>query len=219
MAISPFGNTECSSRMTDQQLVIYSQSGDREAQEVLINRYRGLVRSKASSYFLMGADREDIMQEGYIGLFKAIRDYRSSRNVSFRCFADLCITRQLITAVKTANRQKHRPLNYYVSMNKPILDDESTLSFADVLQVSGRTPEDELIDKEAVAEILYVIEKSLCPYERKVLTCYLDGLTFNDIADTLGTHYKSVDNALFRVKRKLRRALEMNNSTLKELGT
>ena len=178
------------------------------AEEYLLNKYKNLVRSKARSYFLVGADHEDIIQEGMIGLFKAIRDYRPDKLSSFRAFAELCVTRQIITAIKTATRQKHIPLNSYVSLNKPIYDDESDRTLQDVI-AGGKAgnPEDLIIGREDFMSIESKLSQTLSPLEWRVLTDYLDGKSYQEIADSLGRHVKSIDNALQRVKRKLERCL------------
>ena len=183
------------------------------AQEYLIVKYKNFVRSKARSYFLIGADREDIIQEGMIGLYKAIRDYRGDKLSSFRAFADLCITRQIITAIKTATRQKHIPLNSYVSLNKPIYDEDSDRTLMDVLSGMRITdPEELIISQEEIDDIELKMGEILSPLEWKVLTYYLDGKSYQEIAEILGRHVKSIDNALQRVKRKLERYLEKRNS-------
>src|SRR5690606_34724851 len=140
--------------MTDEDVVAYASQGDVAALEFLINKYRNFVRAKARSYFLIGADREDIIQEGMIGLYKAIRDFRPDKLASFRAFAELCVTRQIITAIKTATRQKHIPLNSYISLNKPIYDDESDRTLMDVISGSKVTdPEELVISQEEFLDI------------------------------------------------------------------
>ena len=190
--------------MEDEDLVCLAREGDEEALEFLINKYKNFVRAKARTYFLVGADREDIIQEGMIGIYKAIRDYRSDRLASFRAFAELCITRQIITAIKTATRQKHIPLNSYVSLNKPVFDDESERTLMDIM-VPGVTtdPEELLISQEEVADIEGKMDELLSPLEKEVVDLYLEGKSYIEIAEQLGRHVKSVDNALQRVKRKL----------------
>ena len=179
------------------------------AQEYLFNKYKNFVRSKARSYFLIGADHEDIVQEGMIGLFKAIRDYQAERLSSFRAFAELCITRQIITAIKTATRQKHVPLNSYVSLNKPIYDEESDRTLMDVI-VEGRAqnPEELIIGRENLVSFRDQVDRVLSGLEQDVLNAYLDGKSYQEIADKLGRHVKSIDNALQRVKRKMEKFLE-----------
>ena len=199
-------------QMSDDELIEHIHQGDCEAQEVLIKRYKNFVLAKSRSYFLVGADREDIVQEGMIGLYKAIRDYRIERLASFRAFAELCITRQIITAIKAATRQKHQPLNSYISLNKPIYDEESDRTLLDVLK-SGKlsNPEQLFIGKETYQLIEGEITDMLSDLEYDVLQEYLEGKSYQDIADSIDKHVKSVDNALQRVKRKLEDFLEKNN--------
>ena len=197
--------------MTDEELVSLVHSGNTEALDFLITKFRSFVRMKARSYFLIGADKEDIIQEGMIGLYKAIRDFRSDKLSSFRAFAELCIIRQIITAIKTATRQKHIPLNSYVSLDKPIYDEESDRTLMDVLTGNGADdPEDLIIHNE---EFQYMEEKMgevLSELEREVLALYLDGQSYQEISEKLERHVKSIDNALQRVKRKLERHLQIN---------
>ncbi|MDN7243728.1 RNA polymerase sporulation sigma factor SigH [Planococcus sp. N028] len=199
--------------MTDEELVSLVHSGNTEALDFLITKFRHFVRMKARSYFLIGADKEDIIQEGMIGLYKAIRDFRSDKLSSFRAFAELCIIRQIITAIKTATRQKHIPLNSYVSLDKPIYDEESDRTLMDVLTGNAvDDPEELMINNE---EFLYMEEKMgevLSDFEREVLTYYLDGQSYQEISEKLGRHVKSIDNALQRVKRKLERHLQTNET-------
>lgn len=195
--------------MADEQVVTLAQQGDSVAVEYLLGKYKNFVRSKARSYFLIGADHEDIVQEGMIGLFKAIRDYQAERLSSFRAFAELCITRQIITAIKTATRQKHVPLNSYVSLNKPIYDEESDRTLMDVI-VEGRAqnPEELIIGRENLVSFRDQVDRVLSGLEQDVLNAYLDGKSYQEIADKLGRHVKSIDNALQRVKRKMEKFLE-----------
>ena len=195
--------------MSDERVVELCHQGNAEAMEYLLDKYKNFVRSKARSYFLIGADHEDIVQEGMIGLYKAIRDYRADKLSSFRAFAELCITRQIITAIKTATRQKHIPLNSYVSLNKPLYDDESDRTLLDVI-IEGRVanPEELIISQEDLKRINAQISESLSGLEQEVLQAYLDGKSYQEIAAKLGRHVKSIDNALQRVKRKLEKFLE-----------
>lgn len=195
--------------MTDEQVVMLAKNGDTVALDYILNKHKNFVRSKARSYFLIGADHEDIVQEGMIGLFKAVRDYNPEKLSSFRAFAELCITRQIITAIKTATRQKHIPLNSYVSLNKPLYDEESDRTLLDVI-VEGRAtnPEDLLIGQEDVSAIRNRIDEVLSSLEQEVLNAYLNGKSYQEIAQKLGRHVKSIDNALQRVKRKLEKFLE-----------
>lgn len=199
-------------KMNDEELIELVHTGDRTAEETLIKRYKNFVLAKSRSYFLVGADREDIVQEGMIGLFKAIRDYKIERLASFRAFAELCITRQIITAIKAATRQKHQPLNSYISLNRPIYDEESDRTLLDVLK-GGKllNPEDLIISKETYDLIEGKINEMLSDLEFDVLQEYLKGKSYQSIADALDKHVKSVDNALQRVKRKLELFLEKHN--------
>lgn len=194
---------------TDEELVQLTHEGEPLAQDQLFEKYKNFVRSKVRSYFLIGADREDIIQEGMIGLYKAIRDYKSDKLSSFRAFAELCITRQMITAIKTATRQKHIPLNSYVSLNKPVYDDDSDRTLIDVLSVNKITnPEELIIGQEDYAAIEARIGEMLSDLEWEVLTSYLMGKSYQEIAVDLKRHVKSIDNALQRVKRKLEKYLQ-----------
>ncbi len=197
--------------MTDEEIVGLCHGDDEQAMEYLLNKYKNFVRSKARSYFLIGADHEDIVQEGMIGLYKAIRDFRPDRLSSFHAFAELCITRQIITAIKTATRQKHIPLNSYVSLNKPLYDDESDRTLLDVI-VEGHAsnPEDLIISQENMQRINLRIGEVLSDLEQEVLALYLDGKSYQEIAELLGRHVKSIDNALQRIKRKLEKLMEEN---------
>jgi RNA polymerase sporulation-specific sigma factor len=200
--------------LEDETVVELVRQGDTMALEYLINKYKNFVRAKSRSYFLVGADREDIIQEGMIGLFKAIRDYKEDKLSSFKAFAELCITRQIITAIKTATRQKHIPLNSYVSLDKPIYDEESDRTLLDVISESKVTdPEEMIISQEEYVDIELKISELLSDLERKVLSLYLDGRSYQEISEQLNRHVKSIDNALQRVKRKLERYVEMREST------
>ena len=195
--------------MRDEDLVRLAQQQDGAAMECLLNRYKNFVRTKARSYFLIGADHEDIVQEGMIGLYKAIRDYREEKLKSFRAFAELCITRQIITAIKTATRQKHIPLNNYVSLNRPIYEEDSDRTLLDVITEDAPTnPEEMLINRENLTVIEGRIGEILSDLEKEVLTRYIDGKSYQEISDEMGRHVKSIDNALQRIKRKLLRYLE-----------
>ena len=186
----------------DDALVALAREGDDKAIETLLQRYRHYARAKARSYFLAGADKEDIVQEGMIGLFKAIRDFQPEKNTAFRAFAELCITRQIITAIKTATRQKHIPLNSYVSLNKPAShDDERPLEEA--LVHRALDPAEMVISAEEISSIKASMGRVLSSLETEVLQLYMDGKSYQQIADMLGRHVKSIDNALQRIKRKL----------------
>jgi len=195
--------------MLDEEIVEDAKKGDAEALEYLIYKYKNFVKAKARSYFLIGADHEDIVQEGMIGLYKAIRDYRQDKLSSFRAFAELCITRQIITAIKTATRQKHIPLNSYISLNKPVYDEESDRTLMDVISgAKVSDPEELIISREEFMNIESKINELLSDLEQEVLISYLQGKSYQEIAVDLDRHVKSIDNALQRVKRKLERYLE-----------
>lgn len=201
--------------LDDEDIVAFAKDGDELALEYLIQKYKNFVRAKARSYFLIGADREDIIQEGMIGLYKAIRDFRADKLASFRAFAELCITRQIITAIKTATRQKHIPLNSYVSLNRPIYDEESDRTLMDIIagnKVSD--PEELVISREEFADIESKMSEFLSELEWNVLMYYLEGKSYQEIAEQLSRHVKSIDNALQRVKRKLERYLEKRESEM-----
>ena len=194
--------------LLDEEIVICARNGDKEAQEYLIGKYENFVKIKAKSYFLIGADKEDIYQEGMIGLYKAVRDYKPHKLASFKAFAELCITRQIITAIKTATRQKHIPLNTYVSLNKPIYDEESDRTLLDILSsVNVADPEELVISMEEVSKIEKEIGEVLSNLEMEVLSSYIEGKTYQEIACDLDRGAKSIDNALQRVKRKLEKCL------------
>ena len=202
--------------LTDEEILLAIKDNDDElALEYLINKYRNFVRAKARSYFLIGADREDIIQEGMIGFYKAIRDFRNDKLSSFRAFAELCVTRQIITAIKTATRQKHIPLNSYISLNKPIYDEDSDRTLMDVLSGGKLSdPEELVISREEFADIEKKMEEILSDLEWRVLMSYLDGKSYQEIAADLGRHVKSIDNALQRVKRKLEKYMENRGDEL-----
>lgn len=192
----------------DEEVAIEAKKGNARAQEYLMSKYQNFVKSKAKSYFLIGADKEDIYQEGMIGLYKAIRDFKPDKLSSFKAFAELCVTRQIITAIKTATRQKHIPLNTYVSLNKPIYDEESDRILLDVLsEARVSDPEELIISKEELNHIQREIGEVLSSLEMEVLMSYLDGKSYQEIACDLDRHAKSIDNALQRVKRKLEKCL------------
>ena len=194
----------------DEEIVMEAKTENNRAQEYLISKYENFVKAKAKSYFLIGADKEDIYQEGMIGLYKAIRDYKPERSTSFKAFAEICITRQIITAIKTATRQKHIPLNTYVSLNKPIYEEESEKTLLDVLTgLKVSDPEELIISKEQMKYIEDKITKVLSGLELEVLNSYLDGKSYQEIACDLERHSKSIDNALQRVKRKLEKCIDI----------
>jgi RNA polymerase sporulation-specific sigma factor len=189
----------------DGYLVALAKQGSAAAYERLVQRYYGFVRLKASSYFLAGGDGEDLVQEGLIGLYKAVRDFRSDRESSFRSFAELCITRQIITAVKAATRNKHTPLNQYVSFShSPAAPGDVEASLEDVLPSSGvEDPVEQVISGEELDSLVGCLSTALSELESGVLSLYLDGYSYETISETLTCDTKTVDNALQRVKRKV----------------
>lgn len=195
--------------MPDDDIVLLAQKGDNEALLFILKKYKSFVKGRARSYFLIGADREDIIQEGMIGLYKAIRDFKADKQVTFRAFAEICITRQIITAVKAATRQKHVPLNSYISLNKPVYGENTNQTFFDIFTTDPQAnPEDMVIDQEAYNNIELKINKILSPFEMKVLNMYLEGKNYHQMSVDLNRDHKSIDNALQRIKKKLERALK-----------
>ena len=193
----------------DAELVQKAQHGDFEAMEVLMERYKNFVRGKARTYFLIGADREDIIQEGMIGLFKAVRDFEPEKQAQFRSFAELCVKRQIITAIKSATRQKHIPLNSYVSLSRPVYEDDSEKTLLDLLSTEYiLDPEQILINQEALGITEKRIYMTLSEFEKSVLTYYINGKSYQEIAVLLEKEPKSIDNAIQRVKRKIAKQLE-----------
>jgi len=181
-----------------------AQKGENRAVEAVFERYKGLVRAKSRSYFLIGADNEDLIQEGMIGLYKAIRDYNPERHASFTTFAEMCVTRQIITAIKTATRQKHLPLNSYISLNEPLSDAITGMPAGDLtMEAPLPDPETMLIDRERSINFREDLKKLLSGFENSVLSLYLKGMPYNEMSEKLGKPVKSIDNALQRVKRKL----------------
>ena len=205
---------ECYADKTDEEIALLARDGDDQAQEVLLNKYKNFVRSKARSYFLIGADHEDIVQEGMIGLFKAIRDFRPDKLSSFRAFAELCVTRQIITAIKGATRKKHMPLNSYVSLSRPVYeDDDAERTLIDVLSSAHVSdPEETLIGRENYEAIAEDIERTLSRLEKQTLALYLQGLSYQQIAQVLGRSTKCVDNAIQRVKKKLEERMKQQEA-------
>jgi RNA polymerase sporulation-specific sigma factor len=192
--------------LEDLQLVLRARNGDGGAMDVLIRRYTGFVRLKASSYFLAGGDSEDLIQEGLIGLYKAVRDFRSDKETSFRSFAELCVTRQIITAIKTATRFKHAPLNTYVSFSHTPAGQESDgeCTLGDALPGPGvNDPSVCVISTEELQSLVFTLGTGLSPLEADALRLYLEGSSYEDMAEELGRDTKTIDNALQRVKRKI----------------
>ena len=193
----------------DDNMVFRAKAGDEKSLNHILKKYRNFVRAKAKPFFIVGADKEDILQEGMIGLFKAIRDYDEEKTVSFRAFAELCVTRQIITAVKTATRQKHIPLNSYNSLNKPMSEEDPDKTLMDMMKNSHISdPEQLIISKEEMKLIEEKTKEMLSEFETRVLSLYLKGYSYNEISEKLCKHTKSVDNALQRIKRKFEKYLE-----------
>jgi RNA polymerase sporulation-specific sigma factor len=197
---------------SDEDLVDLVRDGDDEALIALLERYRRFARAKARSYFLVGGDREDVVQEAMIGLYKAVRDYDRGYESSFRSFADLCITRQILSAVKAATRQKHVPLNAYVPLDRPESPD-SNRPIGDLLAVTDADdPLRLIVQSDELAHLRAIVDEVLSGLEADVLDLYVNGCSYQEIAETLGRHVKSVDNALQRVKRKLEQRLHADEA-------
>ena len=197
---------------SDEELMMHLQDGDAGIIDFIMNKYKNLVKSKAKSMYILGADKDDLIQEGMIGLFKAVRDYDSGRDASFFTFADLCISRQMYTAVQASRRQKHIPLNTYISLYataKENAENEEDMALVNILALkSEQSPEEMLIDKENVEQLEKTIEKELSSFEKQVLDLYLTGMRYTQIAKVLGKDEKSTDNALQRIKSKLKKAIQ-----------
>ena len=209
MAARPAHITQTPARaqreLEDLQLVMRARNGDQSALDGLIRRYHGFVRLKASSYFLAGGDAEDLVQEGLIGLYKAVRDFRADKETSFRSFAELCVTRQIITAIKTATRFKHAPLNTYVSFSQtPAGQDDSDCTLGDALPGPNvDEPPVVVISSQELQSLVFTLGTGLSPLEADALRLYLEGSSYEDMAEELGCDTKTIDNALQRVKRKI----------------
>jgi RNA polymerase sigma factor, sigma-70 family len=189
---------------TDEQLLARIREGDDEAERLLYERYKQLVRSRAHSYFLIGADHEDLVQEGMIGLYKAVCEYDESKAAAFKSFAELCVTRQILSAIKNATRKKHTPLNNYISLNSSPLEGDGELTLLNTMRsMRVADPEDVVIGRESFERMMLYLEKTLSPMERRVLGLYLDGFSYPQIAAEIEKSLKSVDNAMQRVKHKL----------------
>nr|WP_231784098.1 RNA polymerase sporulation sigma factor SigH [Lentibacillus sp. JNUCC-1] len=190
--------------LDDEEVLQLVHRGHKQALDHLIQKYKGFIRAKARTYYLIGGDREDIMQEGLIGLYKAIRNFDQDKLSSFKAFAEMCVTRQMITAIKTATRQKHIPLNSYVSLDKPMFEEESERTLMDVIAGPSEVdPQELLVHRESSIDIERKLSEVLSRFEREVLNLYVDGYTYQEISGMLNCHVKSIDNALQRIKRKL----------------
>lgn len=199
--------------LSDEEIVRLAQNGDKSASEFITAKYLPYVRNKSRAYFLVGGEVEDIMQEGLIGLYEAIKDFSDDRQASFKTFMDICVTRQIMTALKAASRQKHIPLNTYVSLNKPVYVEDTNKSYQDML-VTSKTddPESLYIDGEKTEEISKEIRNSLSDFEYRVLRLYLQGASYLKIANVLNKEEKAIDNAIQRIRKKLSRNLESASS-------
>lgn len=196
---------------SDEELILLLRDGDSRVMDFIMEKYKGLVRNKAKSMYLLGADNEDLIQEGMIGLFKAVQNYDAGRDASFYTFADLCVSRQMYTAVQASNRQKHAPLNRYISLSGQEGEEANRDGQKTPSELSGlweKSPEELFIDRENVELLEKTIEKELSSFEKQVLDLYLTGMGYGQIARVLGRDEKSTDNALQRIKTKLRRALD-----------
>lgn len=199
------------SDFTDEELIIRYRDGDKQIMDYLMDKYKHVVRNKAGRMFILGADKDDLIQEGMIGLFKAVRDYDSGRDASFLTFAELCISRQMYTAIQAANRKKHLPLNSYISLYKNQEDETLEGQLIGAIQnFSEQNPEEILIDRENVETLQTIIDQELSTFERQVLELSMTGMGYIDIARLLGKDPKSTDNALNRVKTKIRKAIARN---------
>lgn len=198
------------SNFTDEELILRLRDGEMGVTDYIMEKYKNLVRSKAKSMYILGADSEDLIQEGMIGLFKAIRDYDSGRDASFSTFADLCVSRQMYTAVQASRRKKHIPLNTYISLygeSGSGSDSDETRILQSMASKVDLNPEDLLIDRENVENLSKQIEQELSPFENQVLDLYLTGMSYTQIARVLGRDDKSTDNALSRIKGKVKKLL------------
>ncbi|MCI9033628.1 MAG: RNA polymerase sporulation sigma factor SigH [Lachnospiraceae bacterium] len=203
-----YGNT------TDEELIDRIRQGESQITDYIMEKYKNLVRKKAKSMYILGADNDDLIQEGMIGLFKAVRDYDAGRDASFYTFADLCVSRQMYNAVQASRREKHAPLNSYISLYEDMAETEEdgAMELVNVIASNIETnPEQIFIDKENVAQIEAIIEKELSSFEKQVLDLYITGMAYSQIAKVLGRDEKSTDNALQRLKTKLRRAVNNQN--------
>ncbi|MDE7415949.1 MAG: RNA polymerase sporulation sigma factor SigH [Lachnospiraceae bacterium] len=198
--------------LTDEELIDRLRSGERQITDYIMDKYKNLVRKKAKSMYILGADNDDLIQEGMIGLFKAVRDYDPGRDASFYTFADLCISRQMYNAVQASRREKHTPLNTYISLYADMAEGESDGNSTELVNVIASAvetnPEQLMIDRENVADIEAIIEKELSSFEKQVFDLYITGMSYSQIARVLSRDVKSTDNALQRLKTKLRKAVD-----------
>lgn len=201
-------------KFSDEELIEQTKHGNQEATEILLNRYKELVRMKISRYFIVGAEKEDIFQEGMIGLYKAIKCFDSEKQKSFKSFANLCIERQLITAIKTSNRQKHQPLNSYVSLNTSVYDEDEDTTVMDIFDSNlVEDPLDTITKKEYYSFVQNKINTSLSDFEKQVLTRFAKGESYVTIAQSLDAPVKSIDNAIQRIRKKATKSIINNEES------
>lgn len=198
---------------TDEELILWYRDGEESAIDFIINKYKNLVRKKAGSMFILGGDRDDLIQEGMLGMFKAVRDYDIGRDVNFYTFADLCVSRQMYTAVQASNRKKHMPLNTYISIYSEQMreenEEETGCSLMNILaSKKEKNPEEMFIEQESIEKTTAAIEKELSAFEREVFDLHLTGMTYIEIAKVLGRDEKSTDNALQRIKAKIKKIMK-----------
>lgn len=192
------------STLKDEELISLCKEGNSEAEDIILRRYKNFVRIKSRTYFLIGADSDDIVQEGMIGLYKAVRDFNNKKNMSFKTFADICVTRQILTAIRTANRNKHSPLNTYLSIDKPVNVEDFESTLLNVIKLDNNSnPEELYISDESSKELKKAISDNLSEFEKTVINLYLEGCSYYEISEKINRSVKSVDNALQRIKKKL----------------
>ncbi|MBE5860150.1 MAG: RNA polymerase sporulation sigma factor SigH [Butyrivibrio sp.] len=203
--------TKISSDETDEELITRIRDGESDITDYLIDKYKDMVRVKAASMYILGADKDDLIQEGMIGLFKAVRDYDPGRDASFKTFAELCVSRQIYTAIQASNRKKHAPLNSYISLYAQMgdSDEKKELSLDQILEdMNDSNPESMMIDRENTRDIEEFIENGLSDFEKNVLELHMTGMSYTEIARVLGRDEKSTDNALWRLKNKIRKFVD-----------
>jgi len=198
-------------KYSDKLLVNKARSGDLLAEQCIINKYKKMAKIKAKNYFMVGADSEDVIQEGMIGLYKAIRCFNNTKISSFKLFAEICVHRQIITAIKKTSRKKHKPLNYYISLNKPVYAEDSIRTFAEIINnVNIKDPTFIFVRQEKLQELKRKLKNILSKLERIVLELYLEGKTYKEIAREINGNLKSIDNAMQRIKRKTEIIVKLN---------
>lgn len=199
--ISNLNNTVNYENLSDEKVVLLAQGGDKHATDYIVHKYRSFVEIRSIPYFMAGGERDDLVQEGLIGLYKAIKSFSKDKNANFKTFAEICVVRQMISAVKTSTRKKNSPLNHYVSIHIP--EDELDTISSKLVDVKNNNPESMLIEREAADGMQNKIFSVLSDFESEVLSYYLSGISYKEIAKLLGKTEKAVDNALFRIKKKI----------------